>query len=123
MCITRGVEGPHIGNKKQRRDLANQFKDAKNPFKIVIVGDMWLTGFDAPCLHTMYADKPMQGHGLTGLQQSTDTAWIQPRWGCGSIFSQSQGRRSRANPGLSDGTPLALRLRGHEQGNDDAEWV
>jgi hypothetical protein len=53
----------HIGNKKQRRDLANQFKDAKNPFKIVIVRDMWLTGFDAPCLHTMYADKPMQGHG------------------------------------------------------------
>ncbi len=54
----------HIGNKKQRRDLANQFKDPKNPFKIVIVRDMWLTGFDAPCLHTMYADKPMQGHGL-----------------------------------------------------------
>jgi type I restriction enzyme R subunit len=54
----------HIGNKKQRRDLANQFKDAKNPFKIVIVRDMWLTGFDAPCLHTMYADNPMQGHGL-----------------------------------------------------------
>ena len=62
------ADGPewqkHIGNKKQRRDLANQFKDAKNPFKIVIVRDMWLTGFDAPCLHTMYADKPMQGHGL-----------------------------------------------------------
>jgi type I restriction enzyme R subunit len=54
----------HIGNKKQRRDLANQFKDAKSSFKIVIVRDMWLTGFDAPCLHTMYADKPMQGHGL-----------------------------------------------------------
>jgi type I restriction enzyme R subunit len=54
----------HIGNKKQRRDLANRFKDAKDPFKIVIVRDMWLTGFDAPCLHTMYADKPMQGHGL-----------------------------------------------------------
>ena len=54
----------HIGNKKQRRDLANEFKDPKNPFKIVIVRDMWLTGFDAPCLHTMYADKPMQGHGL-----------------------------------------------------------
>jgi type I restriction enzyme, R subunit len=54
----------HIGNKKQRRDLANEFKDPKNPFRIVIVRDMWLTGFDAPCLHTMYADKPMQGHGL-----------------------------------------------------------
>ncbi len=52
----------HIGNKQRRRELANQFKDAKNPLKIVIVRDMWLTGFDAPCLHTMYADKPMQGH-------------------------------------------------------------
>jgi type I restriction enzyme R subunit len=54
----------HIGNKKQRRYLATRFKDATSPFKIVIVRDMWLTGFDAPCLHTMYVDKPMQGHGL-----------------------------------------------------------
>jgi type I restriction enzyme R subunit len=54
----------HIGNKEKRRKLANRFKDAKDPFRIVIVRDMWLTGFDAPCLHTMYADKPMQGHGL-----------------------------------------------------------
>ena len=54
----------HIGNKEKRRKLANRFKDAKDPFKIVIVRDMWLTGFDAPCLHTMYADKPMHGHGL-----------------------------------------------------------
>ena len=38
--------------------------DAKHPFRIVIVRDMWLTGSDAPCLHTMYVDKPMQGHGL-----------------------------------------------------------
>jgi type I site-specific restriction-modification system R (restriction) subunit len=44
--------------------MANRFKDAKDPFRIVIVRDMWLTGFDAPCLHTMYADKPMRGHGL-----------------------------------------------------------
>ncbi len=55
---------PHIRSKDARRKLANRFKDAKDPFKIVIVRDMWLTGFDAPCLHTMYADKPMQGHGL-----------------------------------------------------------
>lgn len=43
---------------------AIQFKNANNLFSIVIVRDMWLTGFDAPCLHTMYADKAMQGHGL-----------------------------------------------------------
>ncbi len=55
---------PHIRNKEKRRKLANRFKDNKDPFRIVIVRDMWLTGFDAPCLHTMYADKPMQGHGL-----------------------------------------------------------
>jgi type I restriction enzyme R subunit len=54
----------HIRSKDARRKLANRFKDAKDPFRIVIVRDMWLTGFDAPCLHTMYADKPMQGHGL-----------------------------------------------------------
>lgn len=54
----------HIGSKQQRRELANRFKDSKDPFKIVIVRDMWLTGFDAPCLHTMYADKPMSGHNL-----------------------------------------------------------
>jgi type I restriction enzyme, R subunit len=55
---------PHIRSKDKRRKLANRFKDAADPFRIVIVRDMWLTGFDAPCLHTMYADKPMQGHGL-----------------------------------------------------------
>ena len=55
---------PHIRNKEKRRKLANRFKDSQDPFRIVIVRDMWLTGFDAPCLHTMYADKPMQGHGL-----------------------------------------------------------
>ena len=55
---------PHIRSKDNRRKLANRFKDVKDPFRIVIVRDMWLTGFDAPCLHTMYADKPMQGHGL-----------------------------------------------------------
>ena len=55
---------PHIRNKDKRRQLANRFKDSKDPFRIVIVRDMWLTGFDVPCLHTMYADKPMQGHGL-----------------------------------------------------------
>ena len=55
---------PHIRSKERRRDLATRFKNSKDPFRIVIVRDMWLTGFDAPCLHTLYADKPMQGHGL-----------------------------------------------------------
>jgi len=54
----------HIRNKPRREALANRFRDAKDPFRLVIVRDMWLTGFDAPCLHTMYIDKPMRGHGL-----------------------------------------------------------
>jgi type I restriction enzyme R subunit len=54
----------HIRNKPRREALANRFRDPKDPFKVVIVRDMWLTGFDAPSLHTMYVDKPMRGHGL-----------------------------------------------------------
>jgi type I restriction enzyme R subunit len=55
---------PHIRNKARREELAQRFKDPADPFKVVIVRDMWLTGFDVPPLHTMYIDKPMQGHGL-----------------------------------------------------------
>ena len=55
---------PHIRNKKRREEMAVRFKNAKDPLKLVIVRDMWLTGFDAPSLHTMYVDKPMRGHGL-----------------------------------------------------------
>ena len=54
----------HIRTKAAREELARRFKDPKDPFRIVIVRDMWLTGFDAPCLHTMYIDKPMHSHGL-----------------------------------------------------------
>jgi type I restriction enzyme R subunit len=54
----------HIRNKPRREALANRFRNAKDPFKLVIVRDMWLTGFDAPSLSTMYIDKPMRGHGL-----------------------------------------------------------
>ena len=54
----------HIRDKRRREVLGKRFKSAKDPFKIVIVRDMWLTGFDVPCLHTMYVDKPMRGHGL-----------------------------------------------------------
>ncbi|MDZ4159686.1 MAG: type I restriction endonuclease subunit R [Anaerolineaceae bacterium] len=54
----------HIRNKVRREDLARRFKDPADPFKLVILRDMWLTGFDVPPLHTMYIDKPMQGHGL-----------------------------------------------------------
>ena len=55
---------PHIRNKPRREALANRFRNAKDDLKLVLVRDMWLTGFDAPCMHTMYIDKPMRGHGL-----------------------------------------------------------
>ncbi len=54
----------HIRNKKRRKALAARIKDPNDGFKLVIVRDMWLTGFDAPSMHTMYVDKPMQGHGF-----------------------------------------------------------
>ena len=55
---------PHIYSKDVRKNLEKRFKSPADPFKLVIVRDMWLTGFDAPCLHTMYVDKPMRGHNL-----------------------------------------------------------
>jgi type I restriction enzyme R subunit len=55
---------PHIGNKARRELIAKRAKNPDDPLKLVIVRDMWLTGFDAPCMHTMYIDKPMRGHGL-----------------------------------------------------------
>jgi type I restriction enzyme R subunit len=54
----------HIRNKKKRTDIGNRLKDPDDELKIVIVRDMWLTGFDAPVLHTLYIDKPMSGHNL-----------------------------------------------------------
>ena len=54
----------HIRNKPRREALANRFRDASGSLQVVLVRDMWLTGFDAPSLHTMYVDKPMRGHGL-----------------------------------------------------------
>jgi type I restriction enzyme R subunit len=62
------TDGPewqqHIRDKRRREALGKRFKSPKDPFKVVIVRDMWLTGFDVPSLHTMYVDKPMRGHGL-----------------------------------------------------------
>src|SRR5690606_31930633 len=55
---------PHVRNKSRRKALGERLKDPQDELKLVIVRDMWLTGFDAPCLHTLYIDKPMQGHNL-----------------------------------------------------------
>lgn len=54
----------HVRNKQKRKAIGDRLKNPKDELKIVLVRDMWLTGFDAPCLHTLYIDKPMRGHGL-----------------------------------------------------------
>ena len=55
---------PHIYSKQVKKDLEKRFKNPADPLRLVIVRDMWLTGFDAPCVHTLYVDKPMKGHNL-----------------------------------------------------------
>jgi len=68
IMTTNSADGPEISKhhttKQQRRDLSERMKDPTDELKLVIVRDMWLTGFDAPCLNTMYVDKPMRGHNL-----------------------------------------------------------
>ncbi len=68
VMTSSSADGPviskHHTTKQQRKNLSDRMKDPADPLKIVIVRDMWLTGFDVPCLHTMYIDKPMRGHTL-----------------------------------------------------------
>ena len=69
VVMTGGASDPpdwqqHIRNKARREALAQRFRDPEDSLRVVLVRDMWLTGFDAPNLHTMYLDKPMRGHGL-----------------------------------------------------------
>jgi type I restriction enzyme R subunit len=66
---------PHRTDKPQRKLLEKRFKDPADPLEIVIVRDMWLTGFDAPPVHTLYVDKPMQGHGLMQAIARTNRIW------------------------------------------------
>jgi type I restriction enzyme R subunit len=66
---------PHRTDKQQRKLLEKRFKDEADPLEIVIVRDMWLTGFDAPPVHTLYVDKPMKGHGLMQAIARTNRIW------------------------------------------------
>ena len=60
----RGLAASHPEQGPDGRLWPNRFRDSDDPLRVVLVRDMWLTGFDAPSLHTMYVDKPMRGHGL-----------------------------------------------------------
>src|SRR5690606_3926598 len=66
---------PHRTDKADRKLLEKRFKDPDDPLELVIVRDMWLTGFDAPPVHTLYVDKPMQGHGLMQAIARTNRIW------------------------------------------------
>ena len=66
---------PHRTSKEDRKRIEKRFKDENDPLEIVIVRDMWLTGFDAPPVHTLYIDKPMQGHNLMQAIARTNRVW------------------------------------------------
>lgn len=66
---------PHHTGKLERKALAERMKNANDPLKLVIVCDMWLTGFDVPCLHTMYVDKPLRGHTLMQAIARVNRVW------------------------------------------------
>ncbi|MBX9827602.1 MAG: type I restriction endonuclease subunit R [Xanthobacteraceae bacterium] len=66
---------PHLRSKKRLENLAERFKKPDSGFDLVIVRDMWLTGFDAPSLHTLYVDKPMRGHGLMQAIARVNRVW------------------------------------------------
>ena len=93
---------PHIRNKPRREALAARFRDPTDPFRIVIVRDMWLTGFDAPCLHTMYVDKPMRGHGLMQAIARVNRVFKDKPGGLVvdylGLADELQARRSRPTP-------------------------
>lgn len=72
---------PHFTTSQQRKDLAIAFKNPKDPFQIALVCDMWLTGFDAPCLHTLYLDKKMQGAALMQAIARVNRVYKDKPWG------------------------------------------
>jgi type I restriction enzyme R subunit len=93
---------PHLLSKKQREDLANRARDPDDPLKLVIVRDMWLTGFDAPCMHTMYVDKPMRGHGLMQAIARVNRVFRDKN---GGLVVDYIGIGERLKNALSDYTP------------------
>jgi type I restriction enzyme R subunit len=90
---------PHIRNKSRREALANWFRDPRDPFRVVIVRDMWHTGFDAPSLHTMYVDKPMRGHGLMQAIARVNRVFKDKPGGLADELKRGQPRPDRAGAG------------------------
>ena len=100
----------HIRSKGRREGLAGHYKKPDDPFCLVIVRDMWLTGFDAPCMHTMYLDKPMQGHGL-----------MQAIARCNRVFADKPGGLIVDFLGLADN--LRKALQAYSTGDRDSTGI
>jgi len=98
---------PHIRSGQERKRLAERFKDPEDPFRVVIVRDMWLTGFDVPALHTIYLDKPMRGHGL-----------MQAIARVNRVFGDKPGGLVVDYLGLANNLKAALRAYVREDGAD-----
>ena len=130
----------HIRNKSRREGLAKRFRDPEDPLSVVLVRDMWLTGFDAPSLHTMYVDKPMRGHGLMQAIARVNRVFKDKPGGLVvdylgiahdlkkalAVYTQSGGTGTTA---LNQSEPVAVMLEKHEicmglfHGFDWSKWV
>ncbi|HBP1118515.1 TPA: type I restriction endonuclease subunit R [Pseudomonas aeruginosa] len=114
----------HIGNKARRDLLAKRVRDPKDPLKLVIVRDMWLTGFDAPCVHTMYVDKPMRGHGLMQAIARVNRVFRDKPAGlivdyigvAQNLKSalQQYSKRDQENTGVDEGQAIAVMMEKYE---------
>ncbi|MDP9119897.1 MAG: type I restriction endonuclease subunit R [Acidobacteriota bacterium] len=131
---------PHIRGKAGREALANRFREPEDAFRMVIVRDMWLTGFDAPSLHTMYVDKPMRGHGLMQAIARVNRVFKDKRGGlivdylglahelrqALAIYTESGGKGRTV---LDQGEAVALMLEKYEicrdlfHGFDRSRWM
>lgn len=115
---------PHIGSKGRRDLLAKRAKNPKDPLKLVIVRDMWLTGFDAPSMHTMYADKPMKGHGLmqaiarvNRVFRDKPAGLVVDYIGIAQNLKKALGQYSNSDQeqaGIDEGEAVAVLLEKHE---------
>ncbi|MYL85196.1 HsdR family type I site-specific deoxyribonuclease [Desulfovibrio aerotolerans] len=115
---------PHVGNKARREMLAKRAKAPNDPLKLVLVRDMWLTGFDAPSMHTMYIDKPMKGHGLmqaiarvNRVFRDKPAGLIVDYIGIGQSLKNALGQYSasdRSQAGIDEGEAVAVMMEKFE---------
>lgn len=103
----------HATSPQEKKLLEKRIKDPNDPLKLVIVRDMWLTGFDAPCLHTLYVDKPMKGQGLMQAVARVNRVWkdkpgglVVDHIGFGEELKQAIAQYTRARGGKTDKEPV-----------------